>query len=110
MRIIRIEIKNFCAFYNHHIIKLAKSGQRGKSNLLIYGENGSGKSSLLLAIKYLLESGINNLNFNNYLNIFKLAPDIKASAVYLRTAFENILKKFCNDKYYYNQNNSYSSI
>ncbi|MEG3982912.1 AAA family ATPase [Microcoleus sp. T3B2] len=73
MRIIKVEIKNFRAFYNHHIVELAKVGERGKPNLLIYGENGSGKSSLLLALQYLLESGINNLDFEQYKNIF--APE-----------------------------------
>ena len=74
MRIIKVEIKNFRAFYNHHIVELAKVGERGKPNLLIYGENGSGKSSLLLALQYLLESGINNnLDFQQYKNIF--APE-----------------------------------
>ncbi len=52
MKIIKLEIQNFRAFYNNHIIELARPGDRGKFNLLIYGENGSGKSSLLLAIKY----------------------------------------------------------
>lgn len=84
MRIIRIQIKNFRAFYNHHIIELAKTGQRGKTNLLVYGENGSGKTSLLLAIKYLLESGINNLNFDNYLNIFKNSHDDSYIKIFLR--------------------------
>jgi AAA15 family ATPase/GTPase len=70
MRIIKIEMKNFRAFYNHHIVELAKVGQSGKQNLLIYGENGSGKSSLLFAIQYLLESGINHLDFAQYKNIF----------------------------------------
>lgn len=40
MRIIRIYIKNFRAFYNHHTIEFAKTGQKGKINLLVYGENG----------------------------------------------------------------------
>ena len=75
MRIIKIEIKNFRAFYNHHIIELARVGERGKPNLLIYGENGSGKSSLLLALQYLLESGINNLKFSPYQNIFTHETD-----------------------------------
>ncbi len=75
MRIIKIEIKNFRAFYNHHIIELARVGERGKPNLLIYGENGSGKSSLLLALQYLLESGINNLEFSLYQNIFTHETD-----------------------------------
>lgn len=84
MRIIKIQIKNFRAFYSHHMIKLAKTGPRGKTNLLVYGENGSGKTSLLLAIKYLLESGINNLNFDNYLNIFKNPYDDSYIKIFLR--------------------------
>ena len=52
MRITKIEIKNFRAFRGTYIINLKK----GK-NLLIYGENGSGKSSLYFALKFSLESG-----------------------------------------------------
>lgn len=72
MRIIKLEIQDFRAFYGNHIIEFAKQGERGKQNLLLYGENGSGKSSLLLAIKYILESADNeNLKFDDYKNIFK---------------------------------------
>ena len=53
MRITEIEIKNFRAFYGTYRIDLRKSGK----NLLIYGENGSGKSSLYFALKLFLESG-----------------------------------------------------
>jgi energy-coupling factor transporter ATP-binding protein EcfA2 len=70
VRIIKLAIQDFRAFYSTHIIELAKVGESGKQNLLVYGENGSGKSSLLLALQYLLESGIDNLDFNNYRNIF----------------------------------------
>ena len=47
MRITSIGLKNFRAFYGEHIINL---GNHGK-NLLVYGENGSGKSSLFLALQ-----------------------------------------------------------
>ena len=53
MRITDIEIKNFKAFYGTYRIDLRKTGK----NLLIYGENGSGKSSLYFALKLFLESG-----------------------------------------------------
>ena len=53
MRITEIEIKNFRAFYGTYRVDLRKSGK----NLLIYGENGSGKSSLYFALKLFLESG-----------------------------------------------------
>ncbi len=42
MRITKIELKNFRAFYGAYQIDLHKAGK----NLLVYGENGSGKSSL----------------------------------------------------------------
>lgn len=71
MRITKLEIQNFRAFYGNHIIEFAKQGHRlRKQNLLLYGENGSGKSSLLLAIQYALESASTQLNFNDYKNIF----------------------------------------
>ena len=77
MRITDIEIKNFRAFPKTYKINLSKSGK----NLLVYGENGSGKSSLYFALKYFLESGVgehngNNKNtaFENHQNIFIQDP------------------------------------
>ena len=67
MRITEIEIKNFKAFYGNYRINLRKSGK----NLLVYGENGSGKSSLYFALKLFLESGDNpSYRFENDQNIF----------------------------------------
>ena len=54
MKITNIEIKNFRAFPKSYQIDLHNAGK----NLLVYGENGSGKSSLYLALKYFLESGV----------------------------------------------------
>jgi len=65
-RITKIDIKNFRAFYGNHTINLETEGK----NLLICGENGSGKSSLLLAIKLLLDSYIENLNISLHRNKF----------------------------------------
>ena len=47
---------NYRLYYNLHNV--------GK-NLLVYGENGSGKSSLYLALKYFLESGVEPNDENN---------------------------------------------
>jgi DNA repair exonuclease SbcCD ATPase subunit len=47
MRIVKIELNNFRAFYGKHTINLDNDGK----NLMVYGENGSGKSSLYLALK-----------------------------------------------------------
>lgn len=52
MRITKIEIKNFKAFYGTYQIALTKKGK----NLLVYGENGSGKSSLYMALKLFFAS------------------------------------------------------
>ena len=74
MRITNIEIKNFRAFRGTYHIGLNKSGK----NLLVYGENGSGKSSLYLALKYFLESGVDeddkDTDFENHQNIFLQDP------------------------------------
>ncbi len=66
MRITEIEIKNFRAFYGSYRINLDKDGK----NLLIYGENGSGKSSLYRALKLFLESTVSNDQFDAHQNIF----------------------------------------
>lgn len=68
MRITKIEIKNFRAFYGRpYQIDLHRAGK----NLLIYGENGSGKSSLYLALECFLESSEDDsYQFENYQNIF----------------------------------------
>ena len=67
MRITKIEIKNFRAFYGTLEIDLHKAGK----NLLIYGENGSGKSSLYLALNLFLESSEDSSSrFENHQNIF----------------------------------------
>ena len=67
VKITKIDIKNFRAFRGEHQIDLTKAGK----NLLIYGENGSGKSSLYLALKLFLESSEDDASkFENYQNIF----------------------------------------
>ena len=52
MRITDIHIKNYRAFYGEHHICLDKDGK----NLMVYGENGSGKSSLYWALKLFVDS------------------------------------------------------
>ncbi len=67
MRITKIEIKNFKAFRGPDEIDLGEDGK----NLLIYGENGSGKTSFYEALKFFLESSENDsIEFNNFQNIF----------------------------------------
>ena len=66
MRITKIEIKNFRAFYEESLIDLHKAGK----NLLVYGENGSGKTSLYQALKRFLESSEGPHQFKPHQNIF----------------------------------------
>ena len=77
MKISNIEIKNFRSFPKSYQIDLHNAGK----NLLVYGENGSGKSSLYLALKYFLGSGVDedntnnkNTEFENHENIFTEDP------------------------------------
>ena len=72
MRITEIEIKNFRAFRGTYQIDLHKKGK----NLLVYGENGSGKSSLYFALKFFLESGEDDSYMSkDYQNIFTSDDD-----------------------------------
>ena len=64
MRIQKIEITNFKAFLGTHTIKA------GGKNLFIYGENGSGKSSLYYALKDFFQSSIEDIDLTELENAF----------------------------------------
>lgn len=64
MKIKTIEINNYKAFYKKY--KLNVDGK----NLFIYGENGSGKSSLYYAVKDFFQSSRENIDLNEVENIF----------------------------------------
>ena len=67
VKITKIEIKNFKAFYGTYQIDLHKAGK----NLLIYGENGSGKTSLYKALELFLDSSENDtIDFKDHQNRF----------------------------------------
>ena len=69
MKITKIEIKNFKAFYGTYQIDLHKAGK----NLLIYGENGSGKTSLYKALELFLESSeSDSIKFIDHKNFFAM--------------------------------------
>lgn len=81
MRITQIDLQNFRAFRHPHTIKLDKTGK----NLILYGENGSGKSSFFLALKQFLLSSLapsaTPVPIEQYRNIF--IPNTEATAVRL---------------------------
>lgn len=58
MKIQTIEISNYKAFHGRYDIKV------GGKNLFIYGENGSGKSSLYYALKDLFQASIEDIDLN----------------------------------------------
>lgn len=68
-RITKIEIENYRAFFGNYKIELPKG-----ENLLVYGENGSGKSSLFKALNnYLSSSRDASVTFTK--NHYSPAPD-----------------------------------
>jgi len=64
MKIQTIEISNYKAFHGRYEIKV------GGKNLFIYGENGSGKSSLYYALKDFFQSSIEDIDLNDLENVF----------------------------------------
>lgn len=85
MRITEIEINNFRAFYGKHTISLDKDGK----NLMVYGENGSGKSSFYLALKTFFESAVKPVDLKSLENIFVSDEQEDSSYLQLKIA-ENI--------------------
>lgn len=69
MKIKKIEIKNYKAFYGNHSINI------GGKNVFVYGENGSGKSSLYYALKDFFQSSNEDIDMNAVDNIFLKAAD-----------------------------------
>ncbi|MFY7787270.1 MAG: ATP-binding cassette domain-containing protein [Thermoflexibacteraceae bacterium] len=69
-KITQIQLSNYRAFYNGknetaHTINLPNG-----ENLLVYGENGSGKSSLFHALQDFFMSAKGNVDFANKINLF----------------------------------------
>lgn len=73
MKITKIQLKNYRAFYATHTI------DTNNKNLLIYGENGSGKTSLYQSIVdffVVTEKGLTDLPFNkNHWNKLSTSPE-----------------------------------
>ncbi len=79
MKIKTIDIKNYKAFYGKHTIKV------GGKNVFIYGENGSGKSSLYYALKDFFQSSIETIDMSAVDNIF--LKDSEKRKNYIKIAF-----------------------
>jgi energy-coupling factor transporter ATP-binding protein EcfA2 len=72
MRITKIEVKDFRAFRGEYCIRLSSSKYPSGKNLLLYGENGSGKSSLFQALNLFFAPPT---SFSNHKNIFVHTDD-----------------------------------
>jgi len=70
VKIDKIELQNFRFFTDKKILEF-----EGK-NILIYGENGSGKSSLFKALEFLTKTDIDEIEFVNNQNIFDRESDM----------------------------------
>lgn len=77
MRITEIEITNYKAFYGTNKISLDKEGK----NLMLYGENGSGKSSLYIALQRFFQSSVAKVNVDE--NIFVPASQKNSASIKL---------------------------
>jgi len=62
MRITEITLHNYRAFYGTHSFNLDKDGK----NLMVYGENGSGKSSLYEALKKFMVSSVKKVKIEEH--------------------------------------------
>ncbi len=71
MRVTDIFINNYRAFYGKHHISLDKDGK----NLMVYGENGSGKSSLYVALKTFMLSSVRKVDIEENVFIPKAQKD-----------------------------------
>jgi len=79
MKIQSIEITNYKAFLGTHKISV------GGKNLFIYGENGSGKSSLYYALKDFFQSSIEAIDLAELENIF--VPPGKSGKTAIKVTF-----------------------
>lgn len=75
MKIQTIEITNYKAFLGTHKIEV------GGKNVFIYGENGSGKSSLYYALKDFFQSSMEDIDLTNLENVFVSARNKGKTAV-----------------------------
>lgn len=92
MRIQTIEITDYKAFLGKYEINVA-----GK-NLFIYGENGSGKSSLYYALKDFFQSSIEEIDLSDLENIF--VSEGKKGGVSVKITFTTFEQKTRKTKNY----------
>jgi len=80
VKIQTIEITNYKAFLGTHKIDV------GGKNLFIYGENGSGKSSLYYALKDFFQSSVEDIDLSELENVF--VKEDKQGKTAIKVAFK----------------------
>ncbi|GAU09024.1 AAA family ATPase [Desulfoplanes formicivorans] len=80
MKIHTIEVTNYKAFLGTHRIDV------GGKNLFIYGENGSGKSSLYYALKDFFQSSMEDIDLAQLENLF--VPSDKSGKTAVKVTFK----------------------
>jgi DNA repair exonuclease SbcCD ATPase subunit len=80
MKIQKIELMNYKAFLGKHTIKV------GGKNVFIYGENGSGKSSLYYALKDFFQSSVEDIDLTKLENAF--VADAKKGNTSIKVTFK----------------------
>ncbi len=76
-----IEIRHFKGLYGNFKIDLSRNG----NNLMLYGENGSGKSSVAKAIKLFFLSADEEVDISKYENIF--IKEAEQNSGYIKLTF-----------------------
>jgi len=85
LKIKNLTIKNFKAFYGEYTFDFYDDEGNAK-NILIYGENGSGKSSLYWALYHIFNSYNKPQNIKKYKNIFAKKENL---SVKIEAIFDN---------------------
>lgn len=101
-RITKVEIENCRAYYNQYHIELPKG-----ENLLIYGENGSGKSSLFKSFHYFFKNSISTQIFSK--NLFNQGNDGKIELTFSEIDDQN-RRVLNSDVYKFSSTNSNNNV
>lgn len=84
MRLRKILIGDFCGFPQHEVLDLGPSGK----NLLVYGENGAGKSTIFKALDQFFLSSVHGTQIRQFKNLFlrrndpAYTPDVHVKLVF----------------------------
>lgn len=85
MKVVRIEINDFRGFPGPGSYNFICGGK----NLLLFGENGSGKSSLLIALKEFFNRSGTSAAFSSFRNVFTFAGGVPLTSGKISVEFDD---------------------